>query len=143
MTSQKFLIPDGIEYYTGKEAILFEDLKSSVLSIFRKYKYKFVVTPIIDSLSNLTNLNSDNLKNFTIPVSQSKDLGIRADITPQIARLDYQSYQKDSSNKYAYMGDIYRETTSSFDRNNPFQIGAEFFGNVNDSVDVDLIKMCL
>ncbi len=142
MISQKFLIPDGIEYYTGKEAILFEELKSSTLSIFKKYKYKLVVTPIVDSLSNLTNLNSDNLKNFTIPVSQSKDLGIRADITPQIARLDYQSYQKDSSNKYAYMGDIYRETTSSFDRNNPFQIGAEFFGNVNDSVDLDLIKMC-
>ena len=142
MTSQKFLIPDGLEYYTGKEAILFEDLKSSVLSIFKKYKYKLVVTPVIDSLSNLTNLNGDNLKTFTTPVSQTKDLGIRADITPQIARLDYQSYQKDLSNKYSYMGDIYRETSSLFDRKNPFQIGAEFFGDVNDSVDISLIKMC-
>ena len=40
------------------------------------------------------------------------------------------------------MGDIYRETSSSFDRNNPFQIGAEYFGHVSDSTDIDLIKMC-
>ena len=72
----------------------------------------------------------------------TKDLGIRADITPQIARLDYQSYQKDLSNKYSYMGDIYRETSSLFDRKNPFQIGADF-GDVNDLYgSISLIKMC-
>ena len=37
MTTQKFLIPDGIEYYTGEEARLFENLKSEVLHIFDKY----------------------------------------------------------------------------------------------------------
>ena len=142
MTSQKFLIPDGIEYYTGDEAVRFEETKSSVLNIFKKYKYQLVITPIIDSINNLTNLNGDNLKNFTTPISYSRDLAIRADITPQIARLDYQSYKKNISNKFSYMGDIYRKTTSSFGRNNPYQIGAEFFGNVNDSVDINLIQMC-
>ena len=142
MTSQKFLIPDGIEYYTGDEAILFEKIKSSVLNIFKKHKYQLVITPIIDSINNLTSLNGDNLKNFTTPISHSRDLGIRADITPQIARLDYQSYKKNISKKYSYMGDIYRESTSSFERSNPFQIGAEFFGNVSDSIDINLIQMC-
>ena len=37
MNPQKFLIPDGIEYYSGKEALLFERLKSSVLNIFKKF----------------------------------------------------------------------------------------------------------
>ena len=142
MTTQKFLIPDGIEYYTGEEARLLENLKMRALSIFDKYKYKLVITPVIDSLNNLTNLHGDNLKNYTTALSTKRDLGIRADITPQIARLDYQSYKSDKSNKYAYMGDIYREKTSSFERNNPFQIGAEYFGNVTDSIDINLIKMC-
>ena len=84
MNSQKFLIPDGIEYYTGDEAILFQNLKTSVLKIFNKYKYEFVVTPVIDSLNNLNNLNGDNLKNYTISLSNRKELGIRADITTQI-----------------------------------------------------------
>ncbi|MFL2551936.1 MAG: ATP phosphoribosyltransferase regulatory subunit [Gammaproteobacteria bacterium] len=142
MNLQKFLIPDGIEYYTGNEALLFQNLKTSVLKIFNKYKYEFVVTPVIDSINNLNNLNGDNLKNYTISLSDRKELGIRADITPQISRLDYQSYKKNKSNKFSYMGDIYRESESSFDRNNPFQVGAEYFGYISDDIDISLLKMC-
>ena len=142
MNSQKFLIPDGIEYYTGDEALLFQNLKTSVLKIFNKYKYEFVVTPVIDSINNLNNLNGENLKNYTISLSDRKELGIRADITPQISRLDYQSYNKNKSNKFSYMGDIYRESESSFDRNNPFQVGAEYFGCISDDIDISLLKMC-
>ena len=142
MNSQKFLIPDGIEYYTGDEALLFQNLKTSVLKIFNKYKYEFVVTPVIDSINNLNNLNGDNLRNYTISLSDRKELGIRADITPQISRLDYQSYKKNKSNKFSYMGDIYRESESSFDRDNPYQVGAEYFGSISDDIDVSLLKMC-
>ena len=38
MTIQKFLIPDGIEYYDNKQALLFENIRSSALNIFKKYK---------------------------------------------------------------------------------------------------------
>ena len=100
MNYQKFLIPDGVEYYSGKEALLFERLKSSVLNIFKKYRYQYVVTPIIDSLNNLTNLNGDNLKIYTTRISHTRDLGVRADITPQIVRLDYQSHYTAKTNKY-------------------------------------------
>ena len=100
MSSKKFLIPDGIEYYTGTDANLFEKLKSSIIKIFKKYKYEFVITPVIDSIDNLNNLNQDNHKNLNISLSNRKDLGVRADITPQISRLDYQSNQQNSSNKY-------------------------------------------
>ena len=108
MNIQKFLIPDGIDYYTGKDAILFEKLKLAVINIFKKYKYEFVVTPIVDSINNLNNLSKDNLKNITVSLSDRRELGIRSDITPQISKLDYQSYNKNKSNKFSYMGDIYR-----------------------------------
>ena len=142
MNIQKFLIPDGIDYYTGKDAVLFEKLKSAVINIFKKYKYQFVVTPIVDSINNLNNLSKDNLKNITVSLSDKRELGIRSDITPQISKLDYQSYNKNTSNKFSYMGDIYRETESPFDRNNPFQVGAEYFGAITDSIDMIMIKMC-
>jgi ATP phosphoribosyltransferase regulatory subunit len=142
MNIQKFLIPDGIDYYTGKDAVLFEKLKLAVINIFKKYKYEFVITPIVDSINNLNNLSKDNLKNITVSLSDRKELGIRSDITPQISKLDYQSYKKNKSNKFSYMGDIYRETESPFDRNNPFQVGAEYFGIITDSIDMRMIKMC-
>ena len=142
MNIQKFLIPDGIDYYTGKDAVLFEKLKLAVINIFKKYKYEFVITPIVDSINNLNNLSKDNLKNITVSLSDRKELAIRSDITPQISKLDYQSYKKNKSNKFSYMGDIYRETESPFDRNNPFQVGAEYFGIITDSIDMRMIKMC-
>ena len=143
MTIQKFLIPDGIEYYDNNQALLFENIRSSVLNIFKRYKYKLVITPIIDSVNNLTSLNGDKLKNAILSATNTKGLGIRTDITPQIARLDYQSYSNNKSYKYSYMGDIYRETPSIFDRNNPYQVGAEYFGNVSDDVDIEMLKMCI
>ncbi|MDC0415478.1 ATP phosphoribosyltransferase regulatory subunit [Gammaproteobacteria bacterium] len=141
MNTQKFLIPDGIDYYTGNEALLFQNLKTSVLKIFNKYKYEFVITPVVDSINNLNNLNGDNIAN-TMSLSDRRELGIRADITPQISRLDYQSYKTNKSNKFSYMGDIYRESKSSFERSNPFQVGAEYFGNITEKVDINLLKMC-
>jgi len=141
MNTQKFLIPDGIEYYTGDEALLFQNLKTSVLKIFKKYKYEFVITPVVDSINNLNNLNGDYATN-TISLSDRKELGIRADITPQISRLDYQSYKTNKSNKFSYMGDIYRESKSSFERSNPYQVGAEYFGDISDKIDINLLKMC-
>ena len=141
MNTQKFLIPDGIEYYTGDEALLFQNLKTSVLKIFNKYKYEFVITSVVDSINNLNNLNGDYIAN-TMTLSDRRELGIRADITPQISRLDYQSYKTNKSNKFSYMGDIYRESKSSFERSNPFQVGAEYFGNITDKVDINLLKMC-
>ena len=141
MNTQKFLIPDGIEYYTGDEALLFQNLKTSVLKIFNKYKYEFVITPVVDSINNLNNLNGDYVANI-MSLSDRRELGIRADITPQISRLDYQSYKTNKSNKFSYMGDIYRESKSSFERSNPFQVGAEYFGNITDKVDINLLKMC-
>ena len=143
MTIQKFLIPDGIEYYDNKQALLFENIRSSVLNIFKRYKYKLVITPIVDSVNNLTSLNDDKLKNCIISATNKNGLGIRSDITPQIARLDYQSYSNNKSYKYSYMGDIYRETSSLFDRNNPYQIGAEYFGDISDDVDIEMLKMCI
>jgi hypothetical protein len=106
MNSQKFLIPDGIEYYTGKEALLFQNLKTSVLKIFNKYKYEFVVTPVIDSINNLNNLNGDNLKNYTISLSNRKELGIRADITPQINLINLLTWVIFTENQSLHLTEI-------------------------------------
>ena len=94
MGSKKFLIPDGIEYYIAENAHTFESFRSEILKIFKKYKYQFVSTPVIDSLANLSNLNGKSLKNITTPLLYNSDLAIRADITPQVTRIDYQNYHK-------------------------------------------------
>ena len=65
MKSKNFLIPDGIEYYLGGDAVKFDKLKSSIIRIFTKYCYTYTVPPIFDSMDNLLNLNSTDLDSNT------------------------------------------------------------------------------
>ena len=146
MKNKNFCIPNGIEYYMPKKALGFEKLKVSALKIFKKYKYDYVVPPIFDNLDNLLNLKSSDVDNETITFLDklsSSEIGIRADITPQIAKIDFQITQGKSDTRFAYMGDIFRLSSNLFDRKNPYQIGAEHFGNVSTSTDIEIIKLML
>ena len=147
MTNKDFFIPNGIEYFMPEDAKRFDKLKSQTLKIFNKYNYKYVIPPISDSLGNLFNLNSTDLKESTMTFQDSNSgekFGIRADITPQIAKIDLHLSKKNKSiNKLAYLGDIIRISSNNFDRVNPFQVGAEYFGNLKPDTDVELIKMLL
>ncbi len=147
MTSNDFFIPSGIEYCMPEEAKKFEKLKTQTIKIFNKHGYSYVIPPIVDSLNNLLTLNSNDLKEKTIKFQNSttgETFGIRADITPQIAKIDlHLSTSKKSINRLAYLGDIIRVSPNKFDRINPYQIGAEYFGNLTPSVDVELIQMLI
>ena len=146
MKSKNFLIPDGIEYYLGNDAVRFERLKSSITKIFIKYGYTYIVPPIFDSMDNLLNLNSTDLDSNTGYIfdrSTGNEIGVRADITPQISKVDYQMTDGSGNSKYSYMGDILRLSSGPFDRMNPFQAGVEYFGNVTKSTDIEIIKLMI
>ena len=146
MKNKNFCIPNGIEYYMPKEALEFERLKVNALKIFKKYKYDYVLPPIFDNLDNLLNLKSSDIDNETITFLDKlsgSEIGIRADITPQIAKIDFQITHGKGNARFAYMGDIIRLSSNLFDRKNPYQIGAEHFGNVSKSTDIEIIKLMI
>ena len=146
MKSKNFLIPDGIEYYIGNDAIKFDKLKSNILKAYNKYNYTYIVPPIFDSLDNLLNLNSTDLDNKTSHIldsSTGNEIGVRADITPQISKVDYQLTKGLGNSKFSYMGDILRLSPGPFDRINPFQTGVEYFGKINKRVDIEVIKLMI
>ena len=133
MSDKNFFIPGGIEYFMPDEAEEFEILKSKALRIFKKSHYQYVIPPIIDNLPNLLSLNSQDLDQQTLTfVDQmtGKKIGMRADITPQIAKID-QHLSGGGISRFAYMGDIIRTTENQFDRRNPYQVGCELFGCSN------------
>ena len=69
MNTQKFLIPDGIEYYTGDEALLFQNLKTSVLKIFIKKIYT-----IDDKIVYLEVLSKNNAEVFMIYIPSKYEI---------------------------------------------------------------------
>ena len=143
MKDKNFFIPGGIEYLMPEEAIEFEKLKSNVLGIFKKYNYEYVIPPIIDNLTNLLSLNSSDVDQLTVTFTDQisgKQIGLRSDITSQIAMIDYQQ-SKSGLSRFGYMGDIVRISKSLFDRKNPFQVGAELFGCSKKSHDLEIINL--
>ena len=146
MKSKNFLIPDGIEYFIGEDAIKFDKLKTSILKIYNKYNYTYISPPIFDSIDNLLNLNSSDLDNKTAHIldrATGSDIGVRADITPQISKVDYQISRGMGNSKYSYMGDILRLSPGPFDRINPYQTGVEYFGSINKKTDIEVIKLMI
>ncbi len=144
--SKNFNIPEGIEYYMAGEAKIFEKLKRNISSIYTKSKYSYVITPIFDNLDNLLSLKSTDLDNqttFVLDKINRTEVGIRADITPQIAKVDYQLTGGKGKSKYCYMGDILRLSPGPFDRINPFQTGVEYFGIKDKSADIEIIKLMI
>ena len=145
MKDRNFFIPGGIEYFMPGDAEAFDKLREKVKKVFSKYKYTHVIPPIVDNLPNLLGLNSNDLNNQTVTFidkQSGKKIGLRSDITPQIAKIDYQFSDKAIS-RFSYMGDIFRSTNSSFDRKNPYQIGAEIFGCGNKSHDIEVICLMI
>lgn len=146
MKSKSFYVPDGLEYFISEEAVVFEKIKASILKTYLNSKYTYVIPPIFDSLDNLLNLKSTDLDSQTTLVlnkSTTNEIGIRADITPQISRVDYQSTGGKGNSKFCYIGDILRLAPGPFDRKNPCQTGVECFGIINKSVDLEIIKLMI
>ena len=145
MKDRNFFIPGGIEYFMPGDAEAFDKLRERVKYLFLKYKYTHVIPPIVDNLPNLLGLNSSDLDNQTVSFidkESGKKIGLRSDITPQIAKIDYQLNNKDIS-RFSYMGDIFRSTNSSFDRKNPYQVGGEIFGCKNKNHDIEVICLMI
>ena len=146
MKAKNFYIPDGIEYYMPSDAVKLEKIKSKILKIYAKYNYTYVIPPIFDNLDNLLNLKSTDLDSETALVLDkrtSKEIGIRADITPQISKIDYQMTKGSGNSRFSYMGDILRLSPGPFDRINPYQTGAEYFGKLNNKCKERIVKLLI
>tara|TARA_B100000029_G_scaffold396805_1_gene394923 strand:+ start:8348 stop:9343 length:996 start_codon:yes stop_codon:yes gene_type:complete len=143
MTNKNFVIPDGMEYFMPAEAKKFEALKQKALKILTKHKYEYINPPIFDNLNNLLSLKSPDLDIETLTVTDLQaggEIGIRADITPQVSKVDYQLSKGIGTMRYCYMGDILKLSSRDFDRKNPFQLGVEIFGKNNKLSDIEIIK---
>ena len=143
MKDRNFFIPGGIEYFMPGDAEAFDKLREKVKKVFSKYKYTHVIPPIVDNLPNLLSLNSNDVDNQTVTFIDNESgnkIGLRSDITPQIAKIDYQLSDKNIA-RFSYMGDIFRSKNSNFDRKNPYQVGGEIFGCTNKGHDIEVISL--
>ena len=146
-TVDRWLLPDGIEEVLPPEAARIEAARRQVLDLFQRWGYDFVVTPHIEYLESLlTGAGQDlDLRTFKVTDPQSGHLmGFRADITPQVARIDAHTLRREGPNRLCYAGSVLHAKPRALSTSrSPIQLGAELYGDSSPASDVEVISLML
>ncbi len=145
---QTWQLPEHIADILPERARQLESVKEQILALFRVHGYELVHPPLMEySDSLLTHIdNGLSLKTIRVPDQLSgRQLGIRADITPQVARIDaHLLAQNQGINRLCYSGSVLHAKPDGFlTTREPYQTGAELYGCADTVADIELIDLML
>jgi len=143
----RWLLPEGVEEILPPKAIQLEHLRRTILDLFSTWGYEYVIPPMIEYLESLlTGTGEDlDLKTFKlIDQLSGRLMGIRADITPQVARIDAHLLKRDTPTRLCYLGSVLHSRPSkSGETRSPLQVGAELYGHAGVASDIEIVKLML
>lgn len=148
MTSvDRWQLPDGIEEVLPEQAAVIERLRRELLDLFRGWGYQLVIPPLVEFTDSLlVGLGADlDLLTFKMTDQISgRTLGVRADITPQVARIDAHSLGQAGITRLCYAGStLHTRPKSLLASRSPIQLGAELYGDSSLTADVEIISLML
>jgi len=142
-----WILPEGIEEILPEDAKHLESLRSKLLELFACWGYDLVIPPFIDFLDSLlTGSGHDlDLQTFKLTDQVSGEmLGVRADMTPQVARIDAHNLKHEWPTRLCYVGTILNARSDPLHKTrSPMQIGAELYGHAGKESDVEVIRLML
>lgn len=147
--SETWLLPDGVADVLPEQAQVIENIRRQALDFLAQRGYQLIYTPFIEyleSLSSLSALNQDlDLVTFKIIDQISgRLLGVRADMTPQVARIDAHVRPLLGVARYCYAGTVlHTKPQGLIASRTPLQLGAELFGHESLDADLEMIDTML
>ena len=146
-TKQHWILPEGIEEVLPEQAARFEAMRRLLLDLYATWGYELVMPPTIDFIESLlTGTGHDlDLQTFKLVDQMSgRTLGLRADMTPQVARIDAHQLNRDVPTRLCYIGTVLRTRPESIgDSRSPLQVGAELYGHAGIESEVEIIGLML
>jgi len=138
----RWLLPEHIDDVLPEEAMRIEILRRFILDLFFKNKFQLVMPPLVEFTDSLlTGTGHDlDLRTFKLVDQLSgRMMGVRADITPQVARIDAHMLNRKGVTRLCYCGSVLhaRPLTPTATRE-PIQIGAEIFGHAGVASDLEI-----
>lgn len=141
----RWLLPEGIDEVLPHQAQHLEQLRRRLLDLFHRWGYDLVVPPFIEYLESLlTGAGNDlGLQTFKLTDQLSGRLmGVRADMTPQVARIEAHRLQREEPVRLCYLGTVLRTVSDGFaSSRSPLQLGAELYGH--QGIEADIEALCL
>ncbi|TWG86628.1 ATP phosphoribosyltransferase regulatory subunit [Cupriavidus gilardii J11] len=145
--SNHWLLPENIADVLPSEARKIEELRRRMLDLFRTYGYELVMPPMLEYLESLlTGTGHDlDLRTFKLVDQLSgRTMGLRADITPQVARIDAHLLNRPGVTRLCYAGNVLHARPAGFHATRePIQVGAEIYGHAGLEADVEIQNLML
>ena len=143
----RWLLPEDIADVLPAKARKVEQLRRSLLDLYRSYGYELVAPPLLEFLDSLlTGTGSDlNLQTFKLVDQLSgRTLGLRADMTPQVARIDAHLLNRTGVTRLCYAGSIaHTRTPIGCSSREELQLGAEIYGHAGWEADLEALSLLL
>lgn len=147
MDNNRWVLPEGIEELLPPDAQRIEQLRRDVLDLFATWGYELVIPPFVEYTDSLlTGIGSDlDLQTFKIIDQKSgRMMGVRADMTPQVARIDAHQLGREQPTRLCYMGTVLRTHADDLSaKRSLMQIGAELYGDSSTQSDTELVRLMM
>ncbi len=142
---RNWILPEYIEDVLPAEASRIEQLRRTLLDVFRVHGYQYVIPPMLEYLESLiTGVGHDmDIATFKV-VDQltGRLMGVRADTTPQAARIDAHMLNNQGVTRLCYAGSVLRTNPDGLARTRePIQLGAELFGHAGVESDIEIQRL--
>ncbi|WP_037375734.1 ATP phosphoribosyltransferase regulatory subunit [Sedimenticola selenatireducens] len=147
MNNAHWLLPEGIDELLPPKALQLERIRRDLLDLFDSWGYDLVQPPIIEYLESLLTGTGGDLDLRTFKLTDQitgRTLGIRADITPQAARIDAHQLRREAPTRLCYVGTVLNTRNDDFaGSRSPLQIGAELYGHSGVESDHEILCLML
>lgn len=145
--SDRWLLPEGIEEVLPEKAARLEALRRSLLDMYTSWGYEMVMPPFIEYLESLLTGTGHDLELQTFKLTDQltgRMMGVRADMTPQVARIDAHQLKRETPTRLCYMGTVLHTRSDGFaGSRSPLQLGAELYGHSGVESDVEVLSLML
>jgi ATP phosphoribosyltransferase regulatory subunit len=145
--SSAWLLPEHIADVLPSQARRLEELRRVWLDVARGYGFELVMPPLLEHIESLLSGTGHalDLKTFKLVDQLSgRTLGVRADATPQVARIDAHLLNRQSVTRLAYCGPVlHTRPASPHASREPLQLGAEIYGHAGIEADLEAAELAL
>ena len=148
-SSKRWLLPDGVQETLPPDAAAVEALRHEILQVFGRWGYDLVMPAMIEYMDSLLTGTAHSLDTRTFALVDQlsgKQMGVRSDMTPQVARIDAHlladSAKRHRVSRLCYCGHLLHAIGDGLAASRtPLQIGAEIFGSDSISADVEVVSL--
>ena len=144
---ERWLLPEGMEEIVPPESPQLERMRRALLDLFSRWGYEIVTPPFIEYLESLLTGTGEDLELHTFKLIDQltgRMMGVRADMTPQVARIDAHRLRRDGPSRLCYVGTVLHTLPEGLSgTRSPVQIGAELYGHAGRESDCEIVCLML